>query len=258
MKKLKLILLASIVGLCALISACSTSDEDPGAKFHGQSEAKIYQDGKKAMLKGDYEDAAAHFAAINADYPFGKFAQQSRLNAAYCYYKNNNNASALAAANNYIRLYPRGAHIDYAYYLRGMIQVSVNRGPIETFFGVDFTKRDLSSLKAAFIDFDHLVRLHPHSHYAADARARMIYIRNQLAKQELHIAQFYYDRAAYVAAINRANTIITQYQQTPVVEPTLALLVKANRKLNLTKDADENLSILQLNFPNSKYLKKLS
>jgi len=102
-----------------------------------------------------------------------------------------------------------------------------------------------------------VARLYPHSHYAADSRAWMIYIRNQLAHQQLLIAQFYYDHGAYVAAINRANIIVTRLQRAPAVEPALALLVKSYRKLNVLKDANDNLNILKLNFPHSKYLKKL-
>jgi len=100
MKTKNLIKLAFITAVLTIIAACAPKPEDPGAAFRGQSEAKIYHDGTKAMLKGKYEVAAKHFAAINADYPFGNFAQQSRLNAAYCFYKEGNNAAALAAANN--------------------------------------------------------------------------------------------------------------------------------------------------------------
>jgi outer membrane protein assembly factor BamD len=247
MKFIQFILGLSFLSL--MLSSCTTSTPSPENLYPGQSEAKIYADGKESMLKGNYEEAIHHFENITSVYPFGEYAQKSQLNLIYSYYKKDNFPLALAAADQYIRLYPRGENIDYAYYMRGIVQFEENKGVFERFFKTDFAKRDLTGLKKAYIDFNRLQTYFPKSQYTPYAKRRLIYIRNTLALHELQVAQFYYERQSYVAAANRANEVVQHYQGAPQVPQALVLMVKSYQKLGLTKDADESLRILKLNFP---------
>ncbi len=249
MKKLSFIIL--FVSLLFL-TACATTPTDPSIVYRGQSESKIFNDGQTAMLKKDYDVAAKHFEGLNSLYPYGKYAQQAQLDLIYSYYKQQDTASSIIAADRYIHLYPRGKNVDYAYYMRGLMNFTENRGAIESYFGIDFAKRDLSNAKQAYADFDRLITYFPHSKYAPYARQHMVVIRNMLARHELYAAQFYYDHEAYIAAANRANGIVSHYQQTPSVPKALVLLVKSYRKLNLPEKANNVLKVLTLNFPKIK------
>jgi outer membrane protein assembly factor BamD len=234
------------------ISACTNTSVDSAQLYKGQSEEQIFRDGEQSLSKHQYEDAIHHFETLNARYPFGKFAEQSSLNLVYAYYKSSNTPNALAEANRYIRLYPRNPSVDYAYYMKGLVQLNENLGFFERYFTFDYAKRDLSNLRKAYVDFNHLVRYFPKSKYTPDARQQMIYIRNTLARHELQVAQFYYDHEAFVAAANRASNVVRHYQETPSVPEALKLMVKSYQKLGLTKEANDTSQVLQLNFPDSK------
>lgn len=238
--------------LCAIaVTSCSTVDQDPANLFKGQSAKQIFNDGENAMLKNRNEDAVKHFEALNARYPFSDYTRQSQLDLIYAYYQQDDTASALAAADRYIRLYPRGPSVDYAYFMRGLIAFEENRGFIERHLSIDFAKRDLTALHSAYQDFNQLLQFFPASPYAAEARERMIFIRNLFARHQLQIAQFYLDRKAYVGAINRANDVVLHYQETPSVPDALALMVKGYSALGYQQEADRTLELLRMNYPKS-------
>lgn len=249
---MKMIKFIAITFFCAFICGCAATKVDPVDLYQGQSQAKIFTDGKIAMKKGQYDEAVKHFEALDAQYPFGPYTRQALLDLIYSYYESSDTGSALVTADRYIRLYPRGPNVDYAYYVRAVIQFNANHGFFERHFPVDFAKRNTTSLKNAFADFNQLVRYFPRSKYAADARQHMVYIRNILARHDLQVAQFYYDRKTYVGAANRANEVVQHYQETPSVPAALALMAKSYQKLGLTKDENEALRVLRLNFPNYK------
>jgi outer membrane protein assembly factor BamD len=249
MKKIHFIILSLLI---AALSACSSKVPDVAEIYRGQSENKIFNDGQTEMLKKNYSEAISRFEAINALYPFGEHYRQAQLNLMYCYYQHDDLPLALAATDRYMSLYPRGPDIDYVYYLRGVIKFDENHGSIEQYFNVDFAKRDTASLEESYESFERLVQLYPHSSYADDAQQRMIFIYNALARRELFVANFYFDRAAYVAAINRATTIITTYPRSDSTEQALILTVKAYRKLKLNQEEDDYLKVLKLNFPKTE------
>lgn len=231
-----------------LLAGCATS-VDVANLYKGQPENKIFYDGQKLMLKGNYDEAIKHFNVLEARYPFGKYSRQVQLNTIYTYYKKGDYPLAIAAADRYIRLYPQGPDVDYAYYMRGYLKFYGSQGFFEKHFPVDLAKRDLAPLKQAYADFRILIRYYPNSKYAADARSRLIFIRNTLARHELQVAKFYYDRKAYVAAANRASEVVQHYQRTPSVPKALVIMVKSYRHLNLNKNANEALRVLKLNYP---------
>ena len=247
---MKLIKFLLVITLALALSACASDKtvQDPGAAFKGQSEQQIYVGGESALISGDYASAIKHFEALDTLYPFGKHAQQAQLDIIYAYYKNDDVASTLAAADRYIHLYPMGPYVDYAYYMRGLAEFYENHGFLNTYFPTNFAQRDTTALKQAFLDFSQLVYHYPNSKYTPDARLRMIYIRNIIASHELEVAHFYYVRQAYVAAANRANIVVQHYQQSTSVPGALVLMTEAYIKLEDYPDAQQSLSILKLNF----------
>ena len=243
-----LILCLSVV----LLAGCQSTSTDPATMFPTASEAQLFKDGQNAMLDGKYDQSVQYFETLEARYPFGQYTEQAHLDMIYSYYKNDDTSSALAAADEYIHLYPREKNVDYAYYMRGMMEYDQNHGSIERYFGVDFAERDLASLRQAFSDFNRLLHYFPNSQYAPDTRQRMIYIRNMLARHELKIANYYFDHQAYVAAANRANDIVKHYQASRSVPDALNVMVKSYRALNLDAQAESALKVLKANYPGYK------
>ncbi len=247
----------AIALVITLLTGCSEDTKTPADIYKGQSAEKIFKDGDTALAKGSYKDAVDHFEGLDALYPFSPYEEQSQLNIIYAYYKTNDYALSAAAADRYIHLYPRGTHVDYAYYMKGIANTTVNRGLGSGLVNLDISTRDLGAAKEAFADFGELVRRYPDSPYTPAARSRMIYLRNMLAQSEYNIAKFYYDHRAYVAAANRANVVVQDYQQAPAVVPALALMVKSYQKLGLEDPANRTLQVLAYNYPDSKEYKDL-
>lgn len=242
----------AILLMAVLLFAGCAKTQDVSTLYQNKSEAQIFHDGEHLMLKGNYDKAAKHFEVLDARYPFGKYSRQGQLDIIYVYYKNNDIPSALAAAGRYIKLYPTGPHIDYAYYMRGLIRFNQNRGFFERYFPTDFAKRDLTTMRQAYGDFSLLLHYFPRSKYAPDAKVRLRYIRNMMSRHELQVAEFYFKHDAYVAAANRASEVVRFYQGTPSVPQALAVMVRSYRKLNLDKNANDALRVLQTNYPNVK------
>ena len=242
------------VAVSALV-ACN-SINSPLDKFKGQSEQKIYQDGVHDMLHRNYTGASDRFEALNALYPFSNYTQQAQLDLIYAYYQQEDVASAIMAADHYIHLYPNGTNVDYAYYMRGLSEMYQHSGILEHFFPSDSATRDLISLQKAFMDFDVLLKEYPKGKYTADAAQRMIFIRNLIAQHELETAQYYYQRQMYVAAVNRANNVLSHFQETPVVPEALVLLAKSYHQLNMSEQRNKTMKLLRMNFPNSVYVKE--
>ena len=245
---MKNFLLIPVLLLTVIFTSCSTETLDPGAMYSNESSAQIFSAGEKAMQDNDLTEAIYRFEAMDAQYPFSQYTQKTQLNLIYCYYENDDIPSALASSDRYIQLYPRDNHIDYAYYMRGLIKFDENRGSVEKFFGIDFANRDITVLKDAFFDFSYIARHYPHSPYAQDARQHMIYIRNTLAQHQLNIARYYFDRKAYVAAINRATDIVTHYQKSTAVEDALILMRDSYNELQLKDEAKKIDAIIKSNF----------
>lgn len=251
MRKLGIIVL--LVGLVG----CAHKEPLTAELYKGQDAAQIFKKGETALVKADYPEAIRHFEALDALYPFSEFEEQAQRDIIYAYYKSPDYASAGAAAVRYIHLYPRSKHVDYAYYMKGMSNFNQDRGLIQRYVDVDLSKRDPGMSKQAFADFSELIRRFPESPYAPDARNRMVYLRNLLAQQELNAAEFYFQQGSYVAAINRVNYILSSYQRAPQVIPGLGIMVRSYQALGLNRLADQTMSILALNFPDSEVYQKL-
>ena len=252
----KLAIFISFLVLLGL-TGCATTPTDPAIVFKGQSDKQIFDGAEQALAKKNYSKAVTNFEGLQALYPFGPYSEQGQIEIIYAYYMNQDPASALAAADEYIRLYPRSPKVDYAYYMKGLINFERERSFIQRVFNVNSAWRDLSYMRQAFIDFNELVQRFPESAYAADARTRMIYIRNVAAQYELLVAQYYMNHQAYLAAANRASYVVQHFQGAPQVIDALVLMVKAYRQLNEPVLAAQTLQILSHNYPTAPQMKQL-
>jgi outer membrane protein assembly factor BamD len=243
---------------CALLALTACKTTQPYDAYKGATAQEIFNRGESNLIHRRYEAATKDFEALDTLYPFGAYSQQSQLDVIYAYYKNGDTESALAAADRYIRLYPRGPNVEYAYYLKGLINMGPPDGWLERWGRTDPAERDTTSEEQAFSDFNQLIERFPDSPYTADARKRMFYIRNLLAQHQLEVAQFYLRRKTFIAAANRASYIVETYQGAPQVIPALAIMVQSYRALGETDMADSTQRILNLNYPDSKEAKNLT
>lgn len=234
--------------------ACATAN---GPDFTKLSEKQIFNGGEQALAKHNYKEAIDYFEGLQANYPFSKDAEQTQKQVMFAYYKNGDMPSAIAAANRYIRLFPRSPHVDYAYYIKGLADLSENRGVVMRYLPLDLETRDLSGLRDAFNDFSLLLQLFPESPYAPAARQHMVYLRDLLAKHEITVAQYYMRREAYVAAANRASYVVNHFQHAPDVQTALVIMVKAYTQLQEKQMAQDAYRVLQLNYPKHKDLAAL-
>ena len=215
---------------------------------------KLYSEAQDALTSGDWGKCAKYFEALEGRDPFGHFAQQAEINVAYCNWKDGETAAADEAIDRFIRLHPDHPDISYAYYLKGMIHFNDDLGLFGRFSGQDMSERDPKSLRESYDAFKVVVDKYPDSKYAPDAAARMRYIVNALASYEVHAADYYYRRGAYVAAINRAQTAVKEYKNAPAIEDALHIMMLSYTKLNETKLADDTRRVLAGTFPDSPYI----
>lgn len=241
-----------ILVLALLLFGCATESKSGIDAFKNQAAKQIYEGGMQALSKKNYDAAVQHFEALDTLYPFGEYAESGLINLVYAYYKNGDYAAAAAVAERYIHLYPTSSRVDYAYYLKAMANFEKGKTWLSKIYVRDPAARDLSSLQTAFVDFSELVTQFPKSKYAHDARNRMLYIRNLIARHELQVANFYLQHQAYVAAANRAAYIVEHLEGTPQVVEALKIMVKAYTALGDVKQANDALSVLKHSYPNVK------
>lgn len=250
----------SIFFLTLVLTGCGMFDEKPD-KTKNWSAQRLYDSAKYALNGGDYETAIDYFEKLISRYPFGLLAQQGQLEVAYAYYKFEEPASAIAAADRFIQLYPSHPNLDYAYYLRGLISFNKGKGfltsIVERYIPSDDSQKDTEALRESFDSFAELVSRFPNSQYANDANQRMVYLRNTLSKHEIHVANYYMEREAYIAAANRAKFVVENYQRTPSVAEALGIMAKAYKILELDELSVEALEVLELNFPDQPGLSEI-
>lgn len=243
--------LALFLALC--LSACGLL---PGEidETKGWSANRLYTEAKTELGGGNYEKAIKLYEKLESRYPYGRYAQQAQLEIAYAYYKDRDAASAIAAADRFIKLHPNHPSVDYAYYLRGLANFNDDLGLLGSYAGQDMTERDPKSSREAFQAFKDLVTRFPNSKYTTDSIQRMNYLVNTLASHEVHVARYYMKRGAFVAAANRAQYALKNYPQAPANEEGLLILVQAYDKLGMTDLRNDAERVMKANFPNSKYL----
>jgi len=244
------ILALSMLGLVLGVSGCRKDKN-----FENEMSAEqIYQRGIDALNNNNWNRAIGSYKALQTRYPFGRYTEQSMIDLAYAFYKADEPENALSTLDRFIRTYPAHPNVDYAYYLKGLVNYSQNQGFLEKIMPDRVRDRDQSMARDAFLDFGELLRRFPDSRYAPDARQRMVFLRNNLAAYEISVAQYYLRRRAYVAAVNRARYALETYPNTPQLSEALIVLVKAYRKLDLPELAEGSMAVLALNYPDNYFV----
>ena len=193
----------------------------------------LYQAARKSLDNSDYEYAVKQYEALTSRYPFSDQARQARLDLIYVYYRKGENESATDAAEQFLRENPTHPRIDYAWYMKGLIEYEHTPWAIERWFGVDMARRPPASLNASITAFSTVVKQFPKSDYAYDAQRRLAYVRNRLAEYEINVARYYLRRGAYAAAAQRAQRTIEQYDGAPAVQEALEIMIDCYRHLGL-------------------------
>ena len=250
--RLTLILLSGmfILGGCA----SSGNIEDP---TYGMNAAEIYKEAKTNLQDGNYETAIQFYEKLESRFPYGNYATRAQMEVAYAHYKFDEPEAAIVAADRFIKLHPNHPDVDYLYYLRGLASFGITKSAISEFFGQDQNERDPKSFRRSFEFFAELVKKFPKSRYARDAVQRMTHLRNSLAEYEVHVANYYFGKDAYVAAANRGKYVVENYQRTPAVADALALMVKSYRKMDMPELARDALRVLEVNHPEHPALAQL-
>ena len=246
----RIYLLLLLVFISIFSSGCSVIESwlpEKVDETKSWSASKLYAEAKANLADGEYQSAIELYEKPEARYPHGAYAQQAQLETAYAYYKFDEPESAIAAADRFIKLHPRHANVDYAYYLRGLVTFPARKSIFEFIFPQDESKRDPNSSLESFNYFSELVRKFPDSKYSKDAILRMRYLRNKVAKHELHVAKYYMRRQAYISAVDRASYVVEHYRQTPAVSEALLLMVDAYTKLGQPRLAQDTQRIYDMN-----------
>ena len=239
--------------LAISLSACSmlsqNQEEKTAAVDVTVSAEKLLKDGRSEATQGNYEAAIKKFETLEARYPLGKFAEQAMLESSYAYYKFDEPDTALDTIDRFTRMYPRSARIDYALYLRGLVNFNRGGSVLDKIFPRSFSDLDGVRKKEAFHDFQKLITRYPDSKYAPDAAKRVGYLRNALGAGEVSVAKYYMKRGAYLAAFNRAEYTIANHQGTPSIIEALQVKICAAQQLKREKIANDAIRVLKLNFP---------
>ena len=245
-KKVYMVLILSI-----LTTGCGLfGDDEDDSEFAGLStEAQFYERALDQLNGQNFRAAISTYQALESRFPFGRYAEQSQIEIVYAYYRNEDMEAARAAADRFIRLHPESENIDYAYYMKGLSSFTDGSGLFSRFLPIDHTKRDPGRAQESFSDFAQLLALYPDSPYSGDARSRMIYLRNNLAQYEVHVADYYTERRAYIAALRRAQYVVENFQGTPAVADGIAIMVECYLRLGLNELADTSLALLKENYP---------
>jgi outer membrane protein assembly factor BamD len=212
---------------------------------------QLYEEGAEHMRNGNMAGAILSFQNLTVQYQFSPWARQAQLDMVYAYYRSGQPESALDVAETFIREYPREPEVAYCLYMIGIIRFDNEPNFIERLFRVDVTQRPPGESQLSFDAFDELIRRFPDSRYVEDARQRMVYLRNRLATYENHVARYYLDRGAYVAAADRAKYAIEHYPGAPELEESLSLMIEAYEALGMTDLARDAERVLQQNFGES-------
>jgi len=234
---------------------CSSNEELPGLGADA-GEQQIYSDAERYLRNDNYDLAVRSLQQLEARYPFGKYAEQAQLELIYAHYMAYEHEAAVEAADRFIRLHPQHPNVDYAYYMKGLAAYTANEDIFARFLPTDPTKRDTTQAREAFAQFAQLLSRFPNSSYAADAEARMVALRNLLARHEINVANYYLRRGAYLAAANRGQYVVENFQRTPAVADGLAVMAQGYIFLGLNELAEESIAVLAKNFPDYPALDK--
>lgn len=248
MQKLTVKIILTILALA--LSGCSSTDDEFDIVPDKSAQA-LFTDARNALDQGQYSKAIKILTAIDSRFPFGPVSHQVQLDLIYAYYKSDDAPQGIALADRFLRLNPNNSNVDYAYYMRALINLSTEENLFQDIAGIDRSNRDPEASRNAFNDFKVIITEYPDSKYAADARKRMFAIKSRLAKYELSVAEFYLKREAYASAANRGRYIIEYFSPSPEIEPALEIMIECYDKLSLTDLKANAMQVLAANYPNN-------
>lgn len=251
----KIYALCLIMFLLVGISACKKNKKKDSVEVTRFSAETHYNQAKKFMDIGVWSNAILGYKSLRNQYPFGRYAEQGSLELAYSYYKNFEMELATSTLERFIKNYPAHEHLDYAYYLSGLIYFESERGMMQR-INPDISKdRNQENAKQSFVAFKTFLEKFPESNYALDAQKRMIYLRNQLAAFEVKVAKYYLRRKAYVASLNRSKYVVESFQKSSFTADALAVMAEAYKQLGQDDLAKSSTLVLKANYPDHSYLK---
>ena len=240
---------ALLLSLLLFISGCSWFGGDDDELIADSGEQQMYREAQRHLKNENFSLAVRSLQGLESRYPFGQYAEQAQLELIYAHYSAYEFAAANEAADRFIRLHQRHHSVDYAYYMKGLAAYDIEPGFFSRFIPSDDTKRDVSHIQTAFAEFAQLLARFPDSAYAPDARQRMVHMLNMLARNEIHVANYYFRRGAYMAALNRGKYVVEHMQQTPSVADGLAIMGQAYLLLGLDDLAEDSIAVLCENYP---------
>ncbi len=251
-RRMAIVLAALMLGGCSWLGIDSLFEKDATARWDAD---KLYAEARAELSAGNWVKAREYYQKLESRYPFGRHAQQALMEIAYTYYKEGETAQAIQTADRFIRQYPNNPQVDYMYYLKGLASFNEDVGFLSKLMTQDISSRDAKGARESYDAFRDLVTRFPESRYAEDARARMRHLINALAQAELNVASFYFERKAYIAAIQRSQIVIRDFQTSPVAEEALIVMARSYQALELPDLQADAERVLALNFPDSRYLR---
>lgn len=235
----------ALITVLLALSGCKGSRE---RTLQRQGPEKLYSTAKSQLRSYDFNNAIKTYEALTARFPFTNEARQARLDLIYAYYRAGESESAIDAADTFVRENPTHPRVDYAWYVKGLVDFERTPNILERAFRVDLSERPPTTARKSFTAFKTVVEQYPKSDYAHDARKRMIYLRNRLADYEVHVAGYYLRRGAFVAAAQRAKGCIEQYDGAPAIQEALAILIESYDRMGLKELAEQSRKVYQANY----------
>ncbi|MFY8349969.1 outer membrane protein assembly factor BamD [Pseudoalteromonas sp. SSM20] len=232
----------------SVLSACSSApDEEEIQRVPNKSAQALYQDAKETLDSGLYVRAVELLSAIDSRYPFGPLSKQVQMDLVYAYYQSNNTEQATATIDRFIKLNPNHKDLDYMYYMRGLVNIKAHENAFQEYFGIDRADRDTKRTRIAYEDFATLVKNYPDSKYTDEAKKRMAWLLNKMARYEIKVANYYYEREAYLAAANRCKYVVEHFSKSSYTTQALELMVKSYDKLGLSELKNNAQAVLDAN-----------
>ncbi|TBX21015.1 outer membrane protein assembly factor BamD [Pseudobowmanella zhangzhouensis] len=250
-KTMKNLTRITLISTIALLTACSSSPDKDEPLLKNAGPQTLYTKAKEQLTTGNYNAAVETLSALDSRFPFGPLSHQVQLDLIFAYYKTGKTDQAIATIDRFIRLNPNHSDVDFALHMRGLVNLDADKNLFQEMLGIDRSDRDPSYARQAFEDFRSLIEKFPNSRYAADAKQRMVAIKDRLARYEIEIARFYMERQAWVAAANRGQYVVEYYSDTPHVKDALQIMIECYDQLGLDELKQNARTTLLLNFPDA-------
>jgi len=245
--RIGLILTLTALTSCSWLSL--SDEENPKTAESSYTERGFYDKIQRSLKAKNWQVAISNLQLLESQFPFGKYAEQSQLELIYAQYMTSDYISSVASAERFIRLHPQHPNVDYAIYVKGLSELNQGNRLFDGLLPIDNSKRDIGNARESFATLGNLITAYPNSPYAPDARQRLISLRNQLARSEINVANYYFSRGALVAAANRGQFVVENFQQSPAVADGLAVMAQAYHMMGKNELSGNAIKVLETNYP---------